>query len=204
MSPSLVFPDSDTDFTLDMDASAPNRINKFDGTNFHTWKFKMQMVLEERDLWEVVSEEIKMEQCVTQLDQATFKRKSRKALAIICLAMEDSQLPLVRSASGAQDAWSRLKEHFEKWSVPNKLFLRRRFFTAKMEKGDDVMGHVHKIKTLAEQLDARTTCDYALHTSQQVVRIPHHGVKVKSRLAVVGGRLISAAARRSQAQGTRR
>lgn len=30
--------------------STPARINKFDGTNFHTWKFKMQMVLEERDL----------------------------------------------------------------------------------------------------------------------------------------------------------
>uniref|UniRef100_A0AAV1U672 DUF4219 domain-containing protein n=1 Tax=Peronospora matthiolae TaxID=2874970 RepID=A0AAV1U672_9STRA len=39
-----------------MDASSL-RISKFDGTNFHAWKFKMQMVLEERDLWEVVSVE---------------------------------------------------------------------------------------------------------------------------------------------------
>ena len=54
----------------------------------------------------------------------------------------------------AQDAWSRLKEHFEKWSVPNKFFLRRRFFTAKMEEGDDVLEPINKIKTLAEQLDA--------------------------------------------------
>jgi len=35
--------------------STTARINKFDGTNFHTWKFKMQMVLEERELWEVVT-----------------------------------------------------------------------------------------------------------------------------------------------------
>uniref|UniRef100_A0AAV1V460 DUF4219 domain-containing protein n=1 Tax=Peronospora matthiolae TaxID=2874970 RepID=A0AAV1V460_9STRA len=36
-----------------MDAAATpiSRINMFKGTNFHTWKFKMQMVLEERDLW---------------------------------------------------------------------------------------------------------------------------------------------------------
>uniref|UniRef100_A0AAV1U271 Uncharacterized protein n=1 Tax=Peronospora matthiolae TaxID=2874970 RepID=A0AAV1U271_9STRA len=54
------------------------------------------MVLEERDLWDVVSGEVKLEHCVSTLDQATFKMKSRKALAIICLAMEDSQLPLVR------------------------------------------------------------------------------------------------------------
>ena len=50
MSPSPVFPDSDNDFALVMDASAPNRINKFDGTHFHTWKFEIQVVLEEREL----------------------------------------------------------------------------------------------------------------------------------------------------------
>jgi hypothetical protein len=137
-----------------MDSATTARINKFDGTNFHAWKFKMQMVLEERDLWDVVSGEVKLEQCVTEADQVVFKRKSRKAMATICLAMEDSQLPLVRSASGAHDAWSRLEDHFEKKSLANKLFLRRRFFTTMMEEGDDVLGHINKLKTLAEQLDA--------------------------------------------------
>ncbi|KAH7460381.1 Retrovirus-related Pol polyprotein from transposon TNT 1-94 [Phytophthora ramorum] len=114
----------------------------------------MQMVLEERELWEVTSGEVKLEHCTTTADQATFKRKSRKALAIICLAMEDSQLPLVRSAKDAHDAWSRLEGHFEKKSLANKLFLRRRFFTTMMDEGDDVLEHINKLKTLAEQLDA--------------------------------------------------
>ncbi|KAG6613824.1 Transposon-encoded protein [Phytophthora cinnamomi] len=139
---------------MDAASTTTSRINKFDGTNFHTWKFKMAMVLEERDLWEVTSGEIKLEHCATTLDQTTFKRKSRKALAIICLAMEDSQLPLVRSAKDAYDAWSRLEGHFEKKSLANKLFLRRRFFTTMMAEGDDVLEHINKIKTLAEQLDA--------------------------------------------------
>ncbi|CAI5708130.1 unnamed protein product [Peronospora destructor] len=89
----------------------------------------MQMMLEERDLWEVTSGEIKLERLTTALDHSTFKCKSRKALAMICLAIEDSQLPLVRSTSEACDAWSRLEGHFEKESLANKLFLRRRFFT---------------------------------------------------------------------------
>ncbi|KAG6590650.1 gag-pol polyprotein [Phytophthora cinnamomi] len=139
---------------MDAASTTTSRINKFDGTNFHTWKFKITMVLEERDLWEVTSGEIKLEHCATTLDQTTFKRKSRKALAIICLAMEDSQLPLVRSAKDAYDAWSKLEGHFEKKSLANKLFLRRRFFTTMMAEGDDVLEHINKIKTLAEQLDA--------------------------------------------------
>ena len=156
MSPRPAFFAPDADFALAMDSASatPSRINKFDGMNYHTWKFKMQMVLEERDLWEVTSGEVKFEHLTNALDQATYKRRSRKALAIICLAMEDSQLPLVRSASGAYDAWSRLEGHFEKKSLANKLFLRRRFFTAKMEEGDDVLQHINKLKTLAEQLDA--------------------------------------------------
>uniref|UniRef100_A0AAV1V6N0 CCHC-type domain-containing protein n=1 Tax=Peronospora matthiolae TaxID=2874970 RepID=A0AAV1V6N0_9STRA len=114
----------------------------------------MHMVLEERDLWEVTCGEVKLEHCTNVMDQSTFKRKSRKALAIICLAIEDSQLPLVRSASGAHDAWSRLEGHFEKKSLANKLFLRRRFFTTMMDEGDDVLEHINNLKTLAEQLDA--------------------------------------------------
>uniref|UniRef100_A0AAV1VH23 DUF4219 domain-containing protein n=1 Tax=Peronospora matthiolae TaxID=2874970 RepID=A0AAV1VH23_9STRA len=129
-------------------------INRFAGTNFHTWKFKMQMVLEEGDLWDVVSGEVKLEHCVSTLGQSTFKRNSRKAMAIICLAMEDSQLPLVRSAENAYDAWSRLDGHYEKKSLVNKLLLRRRFFTTMMGEGGDVLEHINKLKTLAEQLDA--------------------------------------------------
>ena len=104
--------------------------------------------------WEVVCGEVKFEDCKSTLDQSTYKRKSRKAMAAICLSMEDSQLPLVRSASGAFDAWSKLEDHFEKKSLANKLFLRRRFFTAMMDEGDDVLSHINKLKTLAEQLDA--------------------------------------------------
>ena len=114
MSPSSFNSATATDSSYAAMDSSSLRISKFDGTNFHAWKFKIQMVLEERDLWEVVSGEVKAEHCTTALDQATFKRKSRKAMAVVCLSMEDSQLPLVRSASGAFDAWSKLVDHFEK------------------------------------------------------------------------------------------
>ncbi|OWZ03683.1 Copia protein [Phytophthora megakarya] len=164
------------------------------------WKFKM---LEERDLWEVASGEIKMEHWATTLDQTTFKRKSCKALAIICLAMEDSQLPLARSAKDAYDAWSRLEGHFEKKSLANKLFLRRRFFTTMMAEGDDVLEHINKIKTLAEQLDAvgvpvseddLVVLLLASLSDERDVPVPHHGVGVESRLADVGARDGSGAA----------
>uniref|UniRef100_A0AAV1VC38 DUF4219 domain-containing protein n=1 Tax=Peronospora matthiolae TaxID=2874970 RepID=A0AAV1VC38_9STRA len=80
MSPSSAGSAPDADFAFNVDAATATnaRINKFDGTNFHTWKFKMQMVLEERDLWEVTSGEIKLEHLATTLEQSTFKRTSHR------------------------------------------------------------------------------------------------------------------------------
>ncbi|CEG41910.1 gag-pol polyprotein [Plasmopara halstedii] len=43
---------------------------------------------------------------------------------------------------------------FEKRGLGNKLFLRRRFFTTMMEEGDDILEHINKLKTIAEQLEA--------------------------------------------------
>ncbi|KAG2758652.1 hypothetical protein Pcac1_g29244 [Phytophthora cactorum] len=97
---------------------------------------RMQMVLEERELWEVTKWGSEAGALPDRGGSRLFRKKSRKALAIVCLAMEDSQLPLVRSAKDAHDAWSRLKGHFEKKSLANKLFLRRRFFTTMMDEGD--------------------------------------------------------------------
>lgn len=51
------------------------------------------------------------------------------------------QLSLVNSAIVA---WSRLKDHFETKSLKNKLFLRRRFFTIMMGKGNDVLENIKK------------------------------------------------------------
>uniref|UniRef100_A0AAV1TMK2 Uncharacterized protein n=1 Tax=Peronospora matthiolae TaxID=2874970 RepID=A0AAV1TMK2_9STRA len=95
-----------------------------------------------------------MEHCNNAMDHATLIRNSCKAMAISCLAMDVSSLPLAQSASGTYDARSRLIGLFEKKILANKLFLRRRFFTTMMDECYDVMEHINKTKTLVEQLDA--------------------------------------------------
>ncbi len=37
-------------------------------------------------------------------------------------------------------------------TIGNKLFLRRRFFTIKMQEGDDMLMHINTVKALADQL----------------------------------------------------
>jgi hypothetical protein len=37
-------------------------------------------------------------------------------------------------------------------TIGNKLFLRRRFFTIKMQERDDLLAHINMVKALADQL----------------------------------------------------
>ena len=91
------------------------RIRKFDGENFHLWKFKMQMVLEEKDLSGIVTgDEVEpVGEGTTEEDRRRFQRQERKALATICLSLGDRQLSLVRSAVTANEAWIKLEIHYE-------------------------------------------------------------------------------------------
>ncbi len=131
------------------------RIEKFKGENFHLWKFKMQMVLEEKDLWNIVKgDEVEpAEEGTTETQRRQFQKRERKALATICLSLGDEQLSLVRTATTAKEAWSKLKSHYEVKSLANKLFLRKKYFTMSMGVDESMSEHINKMKELASQLE---------------------------------------------------
>ena len=35
------------------EGEGPKVVDKFDGANFHLWKFKMKMMLAEKELWDI-------------------------------------------------------------------------------------------------------------------------------------------------------
>jgi len=75
---------------------------KFDGEIFHLWKFKIQMLLEEFDLWGVVSGDEIIENCTSEGGVTKFK-KMKKLFAMICLGMDDVQFALVKLC---KEVWS--------------------------------------------------------------------------------------------------
>jgi len=51
-----------------------------------------------------------------------------------------------------RSAWEVLCGVHEAKTIGNKLFLRRRFFTIKMQEGDDMLVHINTVKSLADHL----------------------------------------------------
>src|SRR5690349_425707 len=119
-------------------------MEKFNGKNFHLWKFKIQMILEEKDLWDIVSgDETKPEEVDNDTARRNWEKRERKAMARICLSLHDSQLMLVKNAKSATEAWQKLEQHYERKGLASKLFLRRKLFTAQLKEGQSIEQHIN-------------------------------------------------------------
>lgn len=137
-------------------------IDKFKGENFSLWKFKMEMVLESMDLWEIVEGTEKPppseddDEKGIKMDPKAIKeynRRVKKAMSVIGLNLVDNQLAHIRNCKGPTEAWKTLCNIHETKSLSNILFIRRKFFTIKMQEGDDMLTHINHVRDLADQLN---------------------------------------------------
>ncbi len=63
-------------------------ITKFVGKNFHLWKFKMQMLLKDKECWSIVSgTKVKLTSNFIK-----WEKKDRKARTFIIMGLHDSLL----------------------------------------------------------------------------------------------------------------
>ena len=108
-------------------------ISKFAGSNFHLWKLKVRMILEELELWSIIegtegrpTQEENTEDFSTKLS-AQYK-KNAKARRIICLNLADTQLQQVQYTTNAKEAWDKLVAIYEAKDLNSCLFLYCKFF----------------------------------------------------------------------------
>lgn len=126
-------------------------VDKFGGDGFYDWKFQMQMALEARGLWDVVSNQTDLE-TMDDVKRALHKSLDRKAYAAIVLCLKKDQYGNVRSCTSAAEAWKNLVAQYEVKNLNNKLYLRKKFFTVKMSEGEGMAAHINKVVGLADQL----------------------------------------------------
>src|SRR5579859_7899565 len=101
--------------------------------NYRTWKFSMRMVLQGKDLWEVVSgEEVKPE--AEKVAQA-WDKKARKALATIALALSAAEKEHIIECTAPKAAWDILEKLYEGKGWNHKFMLLQELFRMSMEGG---------------------------------------------------------------------
>lgn len=133
------------------------KIERLNSKNYSIWKFKVKMLLIKEDLWDVVDnyerqeESLEPRASVSRIDDS-LRKKENRALATICLLVEDSQLVHVKDCTSAGEAWKNLRNHHEKNSLTSRLYLRKKLLGLKLDKNGDMEEHIAQVMMTGDQL----------------------------------------------------
>ncbi len=83
-----------------------------------------------------------------------WKKKDKKARAVIGLTLSNDMLENVREADSAKRMWKSIKDVFERHTLLNKLSARRKFYTASMEENEGILKFANRIRQFASVLKA--------------------------------------------------
>lgn len=113
---------------------------KFDGSDYQAWSYKMKMLLIQKGCWGAVEG--------TDLAE----EKSQLALSYIALGLCNNQIVYVRDAATAKEAWERLKRTYENPGNATKMHLQEQLFTTKMGPGTSLKAHIEMLSMIASRL----------------------------------------------------
>jgi hypothetical protein len=128
--------------------------DRLNDTNYADWRIKMEALLEEKELWDVVSGDETMPATGPNSKLAkAFRRKQRLAHAKIILNVESSQLPHTRY-DDPKEMWENLARIHRSRGFGTLLSMRRRFFF--MTKGDSqsMQAWIAAVRHAAFELEA--------------------------------------------------
>ncbi len=95
-------------------------MEKFDGDNFHLWKFKMRMMLSKHGLWKFVNGNATI--LHDEDEMVDYNKKATKAFALLCEHLMDAQLAHIQYCKNVKSIWETLCSVHKAKTIINKLF----------------------------------------------------------------------------------
>lgn len=120
---------------------------KLNNQNYMNWALRMRMFLIKEGLWSVVSN-------IEVAENVENQEDGQKALAFICLNIEDNQLGHVENAVDGRDAWNVLRTYHQRNTVGNKIRLLSRLFRTHMVSSESMEDHLSKMTQILSELTA--------------------------------------------------
>ena len=130
------------------DMGGSMKIDKLTDSNYHAWKQKIVLLLSLKYHDDLIEENPPTDTA----ELAKWKKKDRKACAVIGLSLSDEHLEHVRDVKTAKEMWTAVLNVFERHTLLNKLSARRKFYTVTMESGEKILTSLNRVKQLAATL----------------------------------------------------
>lgn len=127
-------------------------ITKLNGENYHDWKFAVSMALRQKGCWGVISGVDDKKS--TRDGEKSWETKAEEGLTIIALTVDPSQYTYIRNSKNGVEAWTALKEIYEKNSRSTRISLKRQFYGFEHNTNAPMSAYVNGITDLAGKLKA--------------------------------------------------
>ena len=125
-------------------------IPKFEGPEFHTWQIKIQLLLIEKDLWDIVNGTIQKPQDADEITKWTAK--DHRASALIGLGLSDAYLHHIDLSKTSKEIWDGINTLFGSQASSAKMSIKHKLFRLKMNEGDNIVQHISTFHSLLNQL----------------------------------------------------
>ena len=109
-------------------------------------------MLKGRGLWKLVEGTETLKENPTPQDSDAFQKRQDRAFAQIVMCMAPAQLYLVTSAKTPQEAWTALCKQYERNTLTNRIYLKKRYFRLEMREGSALQEHLRAMKELTDKL----------------------------------------------------
>uniref|UniRef100_A0A5S6QB34 DUF4219 domain-containing protein n=1 Tax=Trichuris muris TaxID=70415 RepID=A0A5S6QB34_TRIMR len=125
-------------------------ITLLNGGNYIYWRTKVKAILIRDDLWDIVNG-VKPE-----APTAAWQKQNNKAMALITLSIEDSQLLHIANCDTAFEMWEKLQKQFARSSFGSQLYLRRKLYGIRFTSGS-MQNHINSLLEVVELLKGAGT-----------------------------------------------
>lgn len=123
-------------------------VKPFDGNGFGNWQFRIQLLLEQNDVLQVLTEVAPTES--NQLD--TWKKKDLKARNIIVQCISDGIIEMIRDKTTAKDIMDTLRNTYVKTGVASQVQLQRKLRNMKYEAKDSLSEYITDFERTVTEL----------------------------------------------------
>ena len=120
--------------------------------NFPMWKVQMKMHLIATELYNIIEEVETSPQDASSAEFRKFSNGQNKTLAIIVLAVEPKLLYLLRDPTDPVKVWKTLIDKFQKKTWANKLRLKKKLYSMKVCRGNDLQEHIKQFVEMFAEL----------------------------------------------------
>lgn len=139
----------------------------FDGTNFGNWKFRIEVLMEDKGLLDCLESAIEDEEYAKELPEdsaavlAEKKKKldlrisrDRKCKQLLIHRIGEDQLDYVKDKRTAKEAWDALKNAFERVGIAGKLLLKKQFQELRLKEGGDIKSYLLQFGKVLREMKA--------------------------------------------------